>query len=216
MKRKEKIMVDSVKIKAEFEKRGRNPRKAAVEMGFNPQYFNNIEARGYISPSGLMLLEKMYNIRLDDIKPDEPEPEYPAHVIVFDKASVYYENDPDYNSAFVAKVAMLTEDHLKHDGFVLLNDVYKSLGVEYPKNLSYNMGWDDPEKSLRFDLLIKKDAIVINCNANGALHTLENRSEESANVTMADIYAQLTEIKLALNKIGVLQAELLKAWAPKG
>ena len=119
MKRREKILVDATKITAELEKRGRTPRKAATEMGFNPQYFNNIGARGYIAPSGLMLLEKMYNIHLDDIKPDEPEP------------------------------------------------------------------------------------------------VLEPPIEPS-DVTMADIYVQLSDIKVALNKIGALQAELLKAWAPKG
>lgn len=232
------VKIDGTKLRDAFRTRNIPIDRAGADVGFSKQYFRNACSRNIIAMPGVTLLEKVYDIPLSEYE-QEPEPEYPTHAIVFDKSTPYYEDNPDYDITFVKHVAMLTEDHLKHDGFVLLADVYKNLGIEYPKNLSYNMGWDDPEKSVLFDLLIKKDAIVINCNANGALHSLENReylpefgSKKTGEVTLEDIYeklddisklhfrmseieAALTEIRLALTKIGTLNAQMVDIWTPK-
>ena len=70
-----KSPVDYKKLEAVFSKRGLNLTKVAIEMGHTKNFLRHPRETGHLSNAALKTLELMYNIRYDDLKPDEPEPE---------------------------------------------------------------------------------------------------------------------------------------------
>ena len=64
------------KIVMELRRRGLTCSAAARELGFSETYFGKLR-RGVARASTILLLNKVYGIQYDDIKPDEPEPDEP-------------------------------------------------------------------------------------------------------------------------------------------
>lgn len=58
----------------------------------------------------------------------------------FDELNPYWENDPEYNLMFLKAQQRYANDLLKAQGYVFLNDVYKSLGIE-PTKAGQVVGW---------------------------------------------------------------------------
>ena len=74
------MKIDGNKLTREIEKRGLIGRAMSVEMGYAASYISCCTNRGHMSTSGLKMLEKLYDIRPDEIMPDKepetiPEPE---------------------------------------------------------------------------------------------------------------------------------------------
>ena len=65
--------IDGKKLKAEIKKHDMRPADASRELGFNPNYFTNCASRGNIPAYAMNGLNSLLGIKLEDIKPDEPE-----------------------------------------------------------------------------------------------------------------------------------------------
>lgn len=72
-------VIDGKKMKKWFADRHMSAKTAAVECGKSPNYFYLAMNNGRISNSVLMLMEKLYFLNIDDLKPD-PDPELPEIV----------------------------------------------------------------------------------------------------------------------------------------
>ena len=70
-----KSPVDYKKLEAVFSNRGLDLTKVAIEIGHTKNFLRHSRGTGHLSNAALKTLELMYNIRYDDLKPDEPEPE---------------------------------------------------------------------------------------------------------------------------------------------
>lgn len=85
--------------------------------------------------------EKKVKTTVDVVNPDEIS----DYAKFFDEASPYWEKDPEYNLTFLKIQEKYANDLLKAQGYLFLNDVYKSLGLE-PTKAGQVVGWIyDPE-----------------------------------------------------------------------
>lgn len=74
MKGTEMVEVNFGKLKEQFKKRGLNSSKAGVELGYSANYFANVRARGKMSKSATILLDRVYGIKESDyVVQDEQE-----------------------------------------------------------------------------------------------------------------------------------------------
>lgn len=63
--------VDGTKLSYELKKRGLNGKNVSIDMGYNSSFIANAISRGKINYPGMKMLTTFYNIRLEDIAPDE-------------------------------------------------------------------------------------------------------------------------------------------------
>ena len=66
MRGTEMVEVNFEKLKEQFKKRGLTSAKAGRELGFSDNYFANVKARGRMSKSGALLLDRVYGIKESD------------------------------------------------------------------------------------------------------------------------------------------------------
>lgn len=69
----ETYKIDAEKLKAELNKRGLTQKQASTELGFSKNFISNFVNRGEIKKPWATLLEKSYNIRLEDYVIEEKE-----------------------------------------------------------------------------------------------------------------------------------------------
>lgn len=69
------VKISNEKLLREIEKRGLMGRQMSVEMGYAPGYLSCCGARGQMSKSGLTMLERMFDIRPEEIMKDDDKPE---------------------------------------------------------------------------------------------------------------------------------------------
>lgn len=85
--------------------------------------------------------EKKVKTTVNVVNPDEIS----DYARFFDEASPYWEKDPEFNLMFLKSQEKYANDLLKAQGYLFLNDVYKSLGLE-PTKAGQVVGWIyDPE-----------------------------------------------------------------------
>lgn len=88
--------------------------------------------------------EKKVKTTVDVVNPDEIS----DYAKFFDEASPYWEKDPEFNLTFLKIQEKYANDLLKAQGYLFLNDVYKSLGLE-PTKAGQVVGWiydpDNPD-----------------------------------------------------------------------
>lgn len=85
--------------------------------------------------------EKKVKTTVDVVNPDEIS----DYAKFFDEASPYWEKNPEFNLMFLKSQEKYANDLLKAQGYLFLNDVYKSLGLE-PTKAGQVVGWIyDPE-----------------------------------------------------------------------
>lgn len=85
--------------------------------------------------------EKKVKTTVDVVNPDEIS----DYAKFFDEASPYWEKNPEYNLMFLKSQEKYANNLLKAQGYLFLNDVYKSLGLE-PTKAGQVVGWIyDPE-----------------------------------------------------------------------
>ena len=82
--------IDAEKMEAELKKRGLSKAQAGVGIGASKGFIGNCTARGAIQKVYLPALEKEYNIRYEDIKPDEPDPEPEEQKIPLDMPTAVF------------------------------------------------------------------------------------------------------------------------------
>lgn len=70
--------IDGNKLDKELAKRGESAWNVSSEIGFAHTYLSCCKSRGRISQHSMLLLERMYGIKYDDVKPDESKPERKA------------------------------------------------------------------------------------------------------------------------------------------
>ena len=66
--------VDFDKLKREFVKRGWNASQASLYIGKQQGYFASMKQKGYLPQSTLLLLDSIFNIKYEDIKPENKVP----------------------------------------------------------------------------------------------------------------------------------------------
>lgn len=66
--------VDYSRLDYLLKKRGLTAAKAGRELGFSDNYFANVKARGRITKSGAILLERVFGIKAEDYSMNEAEP----------------------------------------------------------------------------------------------------------------------------------------------
>ena len=64
------LTIDGEKLLKEIEKRGLTKGEVAAEVGKSSSYINTCVADKSIAPPVMKLLDLLYNIKYDDIKPD--------------------------------------------------------------------------------------------------------------------------------------------------
>lgn len=69
------IEIDREKLKAALVKRGLSFTGASTALGFGSSYISNAMHRGMMSTVASKMLESEFNIRLEDIKAEERQPE---------------------------------------------------------------------------------------------------------------------------------------------
>lgn len=85
--------------------------------------------------------EKKVKTTVDVVNPDEIS----DYARFFDEASPYWEKNPEFNLMFLKSQEKYANDLLRSQGYLFLNDVYKSLGLE-PSKAGQVVGWIyDPE-----------------------------------------------------------------------
>ena len=72
MSRAKAIPVDYTKLAKELKKQGKDISTASCEMGFHESYLSHVSSRHELRKSSVVLLEKLFGIAYDAIKPDEP------------------------------------------------------------------------------------------------------------------------------------------------
>lgn len=86
------IEIDREKLKAALVKRGLSFTEASTALGFGSSYISNAMHRGMMSTVASKMLESEFNIRLEDIKAEErqPEPE-PQQIEIEMPAGITYQ-----------------------------------------------------------------------------------------------------------------------------
>lgn len=69
------IKIDSEKLRNAFKRRGLTASEVSQEMGYSRNFLSKHLANGTTTKTVALLLEKMYNLPLDDYKMTEPNPE---------------------------------------------------------------------------------------------------------------------------------------------
>lgn len=69
------IKIDSEKLRNAFKRRGLTASEVSQEMGYSRNFLSKHFANGTTTKTVALLLEKMYNLPLDDYKMTEPNPE---------------------------------------------------------------------------------------------------------------------------------------------
>lgn len=69
------IQIDSEKLRNAFKRRGLTASEVSQEMGYSRNFLSKHLANGTTTKTVALLLEKMYNLPLDDYKMTEPNPE---------------------------------------------------------------------------------------------------------------------------------------------
>ena len=64
--------VDYEKLKALFIRRGLKLESVSIEMGHTGHFLSHSKETGHLSNAALKMLDMMYNVKYDEIKPDEP------------------------------------------------------------------------------------------------------------------------------------------------
>lgn len=99
------LPVDMKKLRDALKKRGPLSRLSR-ELGYSQNFFTNVLARGYMSPSAAQLLELKFGIKYDDYKP-APKPEPMAEQITYDFEHTKYRFSREITTADI--VAELIE-----------------------------------------------------------------------------------------------------------
>lgn len=66
------IKIDSEKLRNAFKRRGLTASEVSQEMGYSRNFLSKHLANGTTTKTVVLLLEKMYNLPLDDYKVEEP------------------------------------------------------------------------------------------------------------------------------------------------
>ncbi len=68
-----KQFINGDKLRKLIEDRKLTNRQVSADIGYSSWYISNCISRGYIGTPAIKLLEKLYNIKYDDYKIEEPE-----------------------------------------------------------------------------------------------------------------------------------------------
>ena len=71
--RNNNMSVDFNKLEDEFKKRGLKATKVCDEMGRTSSYITCMKPKGYLPKATIIMLDKMWNIKYEDIEPTEDE-----------------------------------------------------------------------------------------------------------------------------------------------
>ena len=71
------IKIDGRKLDKIITERGLTRTAMSEKMGFNQGFISNVVSRGMINPYAAKMLEMLFDIKLEEIKVKEPEPEQP-------------------------------------------------------------------------------------------------------------------------------------------
>lgn len=99
------LPVDVKKLRKALKKHGPLSRLSR-DLGYSQNFFTNVLARGYMSPSAAQLIEYKFGIKYDDYK-DEPKPEPVAEQITYDFEHTKYKFSREITTADI--VAELIE-----------------------------------------------------------------------------------------------------------
>lgn len=78
MKRKMMMEIDKVRLINEIGRRGMTMSEASREMGMSRTFLQMAANRGTISESTMVMLNKLWNIKYEDIRPIRQEEQQPA------------------------------------------------------------------------------------------------------------------------------------------
>lgn len=66
--------IDGQKLKAEIKRRGLTEKEISLELGWSQSYITDAIQRGMLRDSAILMLDKLYNIKIDDFVAEiEPE-----------------------------------------------------------------------------------------------------------------------------------------------
>ena len=85
------VVIDGNKLNAEIIKRGLTKEKMSFELGYSKTFVNHLIAEQKARPVVIDALDRLFGIKLEDIKPDEPQED------AVDEAEVESENSVGIN-----------------------------------------------------------------------------------------------------------------------